>query len=30
MKVNENNDDYNPTKDGDLHKSDVMDFKHEK
>lgn len=30
MKVNENNDDYDPTKDNDLHKHDVIDFKNEK
>lgn len=30
MKVNENNDDYNPVKDSDLHKHEVADFKNEK
>jgi len=30
MKANENNDDYNPVKDVDLHKADVHDWKHER
>ena len=30
MKANENNDEYNPTKDHDLHKHELQDFKIER